>query len=131
MRLLSRPWVLVALWSVVILVGTSLPARHLPPLGRGRDKFAHALAYGVLGALVAYVLRREHPRFGFLLLFMMSVSWAAAFGWIDEWHQAWLQRTCCREDWLADVIGAAAGAASTLVVRRARSGGGKWRKHAA
>lgn len=125
----GRAWLLVALWSGVILVGTSLPARHLPPLGAGRDKVAHLLAYAVLGAVVASALSREHPQRTFLLILLMSVGWGAAFGLMDEWHQRLLQRTCSWNDWVADVIGATAGAAGFITYRRQRMESAQWRKH--
>lgn len=100
----------------------SLPPRHPPRLGEGRDWVPHAVAHAILGALVARALHREHTKSSFLLFFLMSVGWCAGFGLVDEWHQKLVQRTCCRDDWIADVIGAAAGAAAGSVYRRQRRG---------
>ena len=97
-------WLPVAVWMVLIMVGTSLP--RPPRLGvESGDKLAHLVAYGVLGFLLMRAFRDA-----------VTCTWwrAAAFsliigtlyGVLDEVHQAFLlTRSCSPEDLLADVIG--------------------------
>lgn len=92
------------------------------------DKFLHVASYAVLGGLLANALRREQSKSSILLLILTSVALAAAFGAADEWHQQFCQRTVSRQDWLADLRGAALGATVVAIVAAvaAKSGGRKW-----
>ena len=124
-RLADRPWLPAGVWAGVILIGTSIPMPALPPGPPGSDKLVHLLMYGVLGALLARALLREHPGRGRLLLLLMSTGLAAGFGLFDEWHQQFCQRSPSTADWLADVIGAGFGAIILCAVNTRRAGGSK------
>lgn len=107
------PWVAVVAWAAVILVATSLPGRVLPPAFPHADKLVHLASYGVLGALVARALRTGGARAPSPRVFAAAAATLALFAAGDEWHQQFVPgRSADRADWLADMIGAAAGLAA-------------------
>lgn len=123
MRILSRrPWLAVGVWAVAILASTSIPGKALPQLRAGSDKLGHLLSYGVLGGLLANAWRREQSKRSTLLIFMMSLGAAAGYGAFDEWHQDFFGREPALDDWWADLIGAAGGAAAVLMAPRNSAG---------
>lgn len=80
----------------------------LPP---GADKVAHALAYAVLGALLAWATGRPG----------LAVALATLYGVSDELHQAFVPgRTPDVLDLVADLLGATAGAAAVGFHHRRR-----------
>jgi len=100
-----------ALWALLLLFlgtrpGDALPVRgllHMP----GADKVLHALAYGVLGALVAHA---AGPRRAALVVLLGALS-GLLWGMLDEWVQGHVPgRTRSWTDLLADIAGAAGGA---------------------
>jgi VanZ family protein len=116
----------VALWALLILAGTSVPAPALPPLLPGvprSDKLVHGAMYLVLAVLLVRALRREHPGRRGVLLILMATGLAAAFGLFDEWHQQFIvTRMSSWQDWLADAIGALIGATAATLIHRRRTG---------
>ena len=113
-RRLGR-WALVLAWAAVLLglssipdVGDRLPGPLLFP---GSDLVAHALVYGVFGALLAHALGRWWPAFVI----------ASAFGALDEFYQGFVPgRTPSVVDWLVDTVAGGVGAAAALAMRRRR-----------
>lgn len=111
-----RTWAGVAAvaWAALLYVLSSLPAGSAPslPFGfPGDDKVVHFGAYAVLGGLLQAAIGRAGP----------AVALAAAYGAVDELRQASVPgREADVLDWLADLAGAAAGAA--LVAHLARRG---------
>ena len=98
-------WAAVGAWAALILIGTSLPPRALPPGPTGLDKVAHLLLYGVLAALfvrASAILRqpREHGRRVAVLCIARSFFFCALFGAFDEWHQQFFGRSTSAVDWL-------------------------------
>jgi VanZ family protein len=95
-------------WAGLLLFVGSRPGEDLPAplLFPGADKGAHALAYGVLGALVA---RAAAPRGGARSLVLGALA-GLFWGMLDEWVQGHVPgRTRSWADLLADVAGAACG----------------------
>lgn len=85
------------------------------------DKLGHAIAYAVLGALLAWPLGRLVPRRAFLLAAVL----ASAYGASDELHQAFVPgREASARDWLADSVGGVLGAGAALWLRRRKEQGG-------
>lgn len=76
------------------------------------DKLAHALVYGILGALVARALRRGVVRPpSTMTAVVVVVVIASVLGALDELHQAFVPgRSPDVLDGLADVVGAGLGA---------------------
>ncbi len=110
-------WIPVALWTGVILTGTSAPAvpgASVP----GLDKLGHFGMYAVLGLLTARAVRggAATPR-----ALLVALAVIALFAAADEWHQRLIPtRSAEVADWFADVAGAGFGVGSfaTLKFRR-------------
>ena len=103
-------WGPALLLSGLVWLLSSMPDLRPPgPYFPHRDKVFHALQFGLMGYLYARaaVLTWSHrPRRA--LLFGFAVT--AAMGLLDELHQAFVPgRDGDPLDWLADVLGAAAG----------------------
>jgi VanZ family protein len=110
-RRLSRylRWLPAALWAVVIFAGSSIPGTSIPG---GWTAWGHVAEYLVLGALIAWALRRDDV--GTVLL---VIGLCALYGASDEFHQAFVPyRTPDILDWITDVAGAALGVAAYLLV---------------
>jgi VanZ family protein len=99
--------ILALAWALLLLYVGSRPGGSLPESGVPHaDKAFHALAYGVLGALVARAFGARGRR-ALLLGALAGLSW----GILDEWVQGRVPgRTQSWADLLADVLGAAGGA---------------------
>jgi len=100
-----------ASWAALLLFlgtrpGDALPAKDLLELP-GADKLAHALAYGVLGALLAGAAGPRTALAAVILGALAGLCW----GMLDEWVQGHVPgRTRAMADLLADTAGAAGGA---------------------
>lgn len=112
-------WALVAAWAALIFAGSSIPGSALaagPAVGF--DKVAHALEYGVLGALTTRALMIA-PGLAPALAALCGAALAALYGVSDEWHQSFVPgRFASGADLVADAVGAAAGAAVVLWRRK-------------
>jgi len=98
----GRRWLPALLWLGLIFTATSIPNADVPSVPGG-DKAAHAIMYGVLGALVASALG-DRPR----LWSWLIGAWAgiAAIAALDEWHQLFIPgRSASAGDWVADTAG--------------------------
>jgi VanZ family protein len=72
------------------------------------DKALHVTEYGGFALLLCRAFRGEGLRWWWSVLLAAMV--ASVYGATDEWHQLFVpQRTSDVADWLADVVGAAAG----------------------
>ncbi len=117
-------WLPVFLYAALILTLSSIPPRRLEPLRlAGWDKVAHAVEYGVFGALIARALRGAGPRRlaasarGVALAAIVAASGYAA---LDEAYQARTGRDADPFDLAADAAGAAV--AQIVLLRRERTG---------
>lgn len=109
-RLLWR-WLPVVVYAAAIFVASSIPGRSMPG-GRlfAYDKLVHAVVFAGLGALAW----RASRSFG------LAVAIAAAYGALDELHQRFTPgRSSESLDLVADVVGAALGAAAALALHHA------------
>ena len=105
-------WLPAILWAAVLFYLSA--QSKLPVVGPqfpNVDKLHHLAAYGILGALVLFPLRRAHnhsaPKAAVLALLI-----ASAYGATDEFHQRFVpHRTCDVWDWTADTLGAGLAAA--------------------
>jgi hypothetical protein len=118
-RLLSAGlWGTVALWAGGILSLSSIAHHDLPDAAfLFSDKFNHFVAFAVGGWLTASALhlsRRSGTVAGRLLL---AIALVAAFGALDEALQTFTPGRTGGDlyDWIADFLGAIAGALLTLV----------------
>ncbi len=95
-------WLPVVLWAALIFTFSSIPS-----LGTGLGtwdlvlrKLAHAVEFGVLGALLYRALRREP----------LAVLLGSAYAVTDEVHQAFVSgRQGSPVDWLIDTLAVVAG----------------------
>lgn len=101
-------WLPVLAWMGLLWTSSARPAGCGPEL-RGWDKLAHAGAYAALASLV-YRALPSGPA---------AVALAAGYGVVDELHQSRVPgRSPDPLDWVADLLGALAGA--SLAVRWTR-----------
>jgi len=110
-------WVILASYWLLLFVGSSLPlpVRTGPPTGI--DKLAHGLAYALLAWLLCWA--RESKATGRTArVALVSLLAVGTYGALDELHQLLIPtRSAELADWVADVVGAAAGAGSWAVQR--------------
>lgn len=112
-------WVLAAYW-LLLVCGTHWPKDHMPGESRymPADKRLHFMAYGVLAALLTFVIvPRSSERSPVAVLLReiftcaaLAVGIAVAFGLVDEATQPWTGRFFEWADWRADILGATLGA---------------------
>jgi VanZ family protein len=100
---------LIIYW-IVLLIGTTLPATHVPSFGVS-DKFKHFGAYFGLAVLLCFTLHYQNK---YLLLknYFLLGTWiiTSFYGMLDEIHQSFIPgRSAEFLDWFADALGAAAG----------------------
>ena len=120
----------MAVWALVILTATSVPASGAPTaLPHWADKVVHFSLYCVLGALAARAFvaapsvrtaqvagtRNWNQRHaGWLAMALLAI-----FAGADEVHQYWIRgRTPSAADWFADVAGVGVGIAIGMNMRR-------------
>jgi VanZ family protein len=110
-------WALLGAWWLLLFIGTSvpLPDRAGPPTGI--DKLAHGLAYALLAWLLCWARETKATgRTARTALVSLLVVWT--YGAFDELHQLLVPtRSAELGDWVADVVGAAAGAGFWVLQR--------------
>lgn len=113
-------WVVLAVYGLLLVVGTHLPGDAVPGPIMASDKVIHFGAYMVLGALVAICVT---PRGGRLAITTAAILWTLVigFGALDELSQPLFGRSCDLFDWLADAAGAAIGIGAYAIWTRLRS----------
>ncbi len=111
-------WCAVAAYMGLIFY-LSTQSNPLPELtSRVWDKLLHGVEYGTLGGLVLLALRASGA--GLRRALPLAVLVASLYGVTDELHQAFVpNRSCDVRDWIADTLGACAGAAATAGALRA------------
>lgn len=121
-RNLGRPlWAALAAWACAILALSSLTPQELPEAAfLFWDKVNHFLAYAVGGWLAAAALRVSQPQAPIAKQILLAVALIAAFGVLDEAVQTMTPGRSGGDvdDWLADVLGATAGALLTVPTLR-------------
>lgn len=116
-------WLALFCWATGVLRLSSLTPQELPDTGFPlSDKIAHFVVYAVGGWLAATTLRvtrRGSTVSGWLVPAVLLI---AAFGVLDEAVQTLTPGRTGGDvyDWIADVLGAAAGAWLALMARRWR-----------
>jgi VanZ family protein len=102
------------LWFVVLwgLSSFRVPSEGVPPIPH-LDKFVHfGYFFGGSGLLCAWLFRRKPERTNWVKLITTAVVVIALIGALDEYHQSFTPGRSGNDpfDWLADLLGAAAGA---------------------
>lgn len=113
---LLRPlsWCALGLWAVTIVYLSSLSSTQLQPFMLpipGWDKAVHAVAFAV-GAMLLSIALRLNTELPWRSIIGLAVLTISLFGLTDEWHQTYTphRRGGDVGDWLADTLGATAGA---------------------
>jgi len=121
--LCALAWLSVVVWLGAICFSSSLPGSTLQRLSRFMfwDKAQHFLAFALGAANLALVLRWSTP-WPPARVALFTIIAVATFGAIDEIHQLFTPGRSGGDafDWLADILGAAAGAGSTLLLHARR-----------
>lgn len=120
-RLRGAALALALAWAALVFYLSSRPDPLPFPVSAfpGEDKVLHALAYAVLGALLA--LAAAGPRFPGRRAVLLGAALASLYGVTDELHQSFVPgRDTSAGDWVADTLGAAAGAALAITAVRRR-----------
>ena len=100
-----RDWGPALLWAAAIFVASSRSSVPLP-MPNNLDKVAHAGAYTILGAALAWGAARTR------MMPLLAVSIGMFYGVTDEVHQLFVPgRHFDLMDWLADSVGVTLGVA--------------------
>lgn len=111
-------WAALLCWAGVIMWLSSLTPQELPEAAfLAWDKINHFAAFAVGAWLAASALRISFPRTQTALLLLVAIALIAAFGALDEALQTFTPGRTGGDfyDWIADFLGAIAGALSTLL----------------
>jgi VanZ family protein len=112
-------WLPPVLYLAAIWLASSQQAPTVLPPG-GWDKLVHGLAYAGLGALLGRAFGGSGVSAPAALA--LAVLTASLYGASDEWHQSFVpNRFADARDWLADTLGACAGAVLWLSLRVLRA----------
>lgn len=110
-------WALAIGWAGLIWALSSISRPWLPTAGSlPVDKIAHAIVFGILGALVLRALASGRPS---LRVALAAIALAAAYGGIDELHQRFVPgRQSSIADVVADAVGASLAVGIAAMLRR-------------
>ena len=110
-------WLILACWAGGILWLSSMTTKELPEAAfLFSDKFNHFVAFAVGGWLAASALRVSRPHTAPMANIVLAILLVAAFGAFDESLQKFTPGRSGGDlyDWIADFLGAIAGALLTL-----------------
>lgn len=110
-------WTLLACWAGAVLWLSSLTPRELPEAAfMVSDKANHFTAFAVGGWLAAAALRLSRPLAARGRQILAAIVLVAVFGAVDESLQTFTPGRTGGDihDWIADFLGAVAGALLTL-----------------
>jgi len=103
-------------WACAIIVLSSISGDRIEEINVFHlwDKAAHFAAFAAGGVLLALALR-WNTRWPWRQIVLFSIVAVSVFGATDEWHQLYTPKRSGADvlDWLADTLGAIAGAAVT------------------
>lgn len=110
------------IWLGVLWILSSRPLNgtYLPPIDHF-DKIAHfGYFFGGSGLLCAWLYSRNPERPNWQAILVSVILTIAVIGCLDEYHQTFTPGRSGNDpyDWLADVLGATAGAFSFMGMRR-------------
>lgn len=118
---------MAAIW-IVSSIQVQAPFVREFPL---RDKGVHFVEFALLGFLIGHAALRTWPHKGAFRAVAVGALIAMGWGLLDELHQSLVPgRTAELLDFVADVLGATAGAAAQLAWWRVRGGTSQARRAA-
>ena len=117
-------WLLFVCWIATIYKLSSTPGNEINPWMFGipfGDKLAHFAAFSA-GAVLFFGALRLSSRLSPRTVIALTIAVVALYGALDEWHQLYTPNRSGADvwDWLADAIGAIAGAFMADAVFRSR-----------
>lgn len=106
-----RYWLPVIVYCTIIFVQSSYPSPEQLPRFPFSDKLMHAIAYGILGALICRASNSvDQWRHNWGVLVLIGVVASTVYGLSDEWHQSFVDgRSSELSDLIADFAGGLAG----------------------
>jgi VanZ family protein len=110
-------WLGLIVWAAGIMWVSSMTRQELPEAAfLLSDKFNHFVAFAAGGWLAASALRFTSPRSAITNCLLLAIVLIAAFGALDETLQTFTPGRIGGDlyDWIADFLGAIAGALLTL-----------------
>jgi VanZ family protein len=110
-------WLAALGWAGGVMWLSTLTPDELPRTAfLAGDKFNHFIAFAVGGWLTASALRLSRPQAPVIGRIVLAILLVAAFGALDEALQTFTPGRTGGDlyDWIADFLGAIAGALSTL-----------------
>lgn len=109
-------WIAVAAWALGIIGLSSLGGQEIAKINIFDlwDKAAHFAAFAVGAVLLALALR-WNTAWSWPRIVCFTIAAISIFGATDEWHQLYTPHRSGADvgDWIADTLGAIAGAAAT------------------
>ena len=114
-------WIATLGYWALLTVLTHIPLDRYIPEEQKKvfqllDKPEHFVAYLVLTTLLGCALAASYPHRPRLV--WLAVPVALLLGAVDEWTQAWVNRTCSLNDWIANAVGTFAGMVVVLLARK-------------
>ena len=110
-------WFAVAAWALGIIFLSSLSGSDIEKINvlDVWDKAAHFTAFAAGAVLLALALR-WNTAWSWPRIACVSIAAISLFGGTDEWHQLYTPHRSGADvgDWIADTLGAIAGAAATF-----------------
>jgi VanZ family protein len=120
-RRIVLAWLPAAAYMGFIWFLSSQPLTLPPAPIPFRDKIAHLIEYGILGALAVRAIVGSWPAIGLRRALLWGIVVTVSWGFLDELHQAFVPlRNADSLDLLADAIGALLGSACYAAFRRKR-----------
>lgn len=98
-------------------VGPQMPILHF-------DKLAHFLFFlGGGFVLTSWWISRKNGEVAWKKIVPLFIAILAVIGWLDEWHQTFTPYRSGNDifDWMADVLGGAAGVMIRKIIHQRRS----------
>ncbi|HEX8312000.1 MAG TPA: VanZ family protein, partial [Chthoniobacteraceae bacterium] len=116
--LVAASWFAVITWVVTICVLSSMSGQDINKMAPAFwDKGAHFIAFAA-GAVALTTALRLTTEWSWRRVILVAIIALSAFGAADEYHQRFTPgRTGADvQDWMADALGAAAGAIATYLI---------------
>lgn len=112
-------WLPAVGWAAFIFyLSHGPPSADVPEWIFVHDKFSHAVAFGLLSALIYFAFRGGHGIPPSQAVWLAAIL-ASLYGATDEVHQRFIPgRESDWLDWLADVVGAVAMAIASFFLER-------------